>query len=75
MKILIEDHRTAHAERMNDNRYFIQLIASNIVMVRNTVQGRVSKLSYQVCGLFRIIYDTRRGITLFGRYIDQIVKN
>ena len=62
-KILIEDRRTIHAERVNNNKNIVVLIVGDIVMARTTVQSdtstnKVAKLSYQVRGPFRIVKCT-----------------
>ena len=66
MKIVIEDRREAHAERVNNNRHIVELVIGDIVMVRTAIQSdastnKVAKLSYQVRGSFRIVQFTGRG--------------
>ena len=51
LKILTEDRRAVHTERINNNQNIVQLIAGVIVMVRSAVQNdafknKVVKLSY-----------------------------
>ena len=69
MKILIEDRRKTHAEQVNNNRNIVELVVGNIFMARTAIQSNfstnnVAKLSYQVCGPFRIVQYTGRGIYL-----------
>ena len=66
LKILIEDRRTAHAERVNDSRNIFMMHPGDIVMARAAVQSgkrkdKVAKLRYTVRGPFRIIKSTGRG--------------
>ena len=66
LKILIEDRRTAHAERINNNRNIIVLEPGDIVMARTAIQsnkqkGKVAKLCYAVRGPYQIIRTTGRG--------------
>ena len=62
---LIEDRRTVHAKRISNNRNIVELVAGDIVMVRNIFQSNASKhkdakLSYQDRGPFCIIKYTGR---------------
>ena len=66
MKILIEDRRTAHAERINNNRNIVVLQPGDIVMARTSVQSnkqreKVAKLTYAVRGPYQIIRTTGHG--------------
>ena len=66
LKILIDDRRTIHAERVNNNKNIFDFIVGDIVMVRTAVQSnatinKVAKLSYQVRGPFRIVKCTGHG--------------
>ena len=65
LKILIEDRREAHAERVNNDKNVIELVDVDIVMTRTAVQSdastnKVAKLSYQVYAPFRIVTCTGR---------------
>ena len=69
MKILIEDRRAAHVERVKSNKNIAELVVGDIVMTRTTIQSdvsknKVAKLSYQVRGPYRIVKCTRRGSNL-----------
>ena len=60
LKILVEDRRETHVERVNDNKNIIQLVVGDIEMARIAVQSdastsKVAKLSYQVRGPFRSV--------------------
>ena len=66
LKILIEDRRDAHAERVNNNKNIVTLVVGDIVMARTAVHSdassnKVAKLSYQVRGPFRIVTCTGQG--------------
>ena len=66
LKILIEDRRTAHAERINNNRNIVLLQPDDIVMARTSVQSnkqreKVAKLTYAVRGPYQIIRTTGHG--------------
>jgi len=66
LKILIEDRRSAHVERINYSRNLVVLTASDIVMARTTIQSnllknKVSKLSYSIQGLYQIVRPTGFG--------------
>ena len=55
LKILIEDRRIAHAERINNSKNLVVLHTGNIVMARAAIQSnlaknKVAKLSYSVRG-------------------------
>ena len=67
LKILMEDHREAHAERVNNNKNIVELVVGDIVIARTAVQSdaftnKVAKLCYQVRGSFRIVICTGREI-------------
>lgn len=52
--------------KVNNNRNIVELVAGDIVMARTTLlsdasKNKVAKLSYQVCGPFRIIIGIGRG--------------
>ena len=66
LKILIEDRRIAHAERINNNRNIIVLEPGDIVMARTTIQSnkqkeKVAKLCYAVRNPYQIIRTTGHG--------------
>ena len=66
LKLLIDDRCTTHAERVNNNNKFIELVVSDIVVVKTAIPSdaftnRVAKLNYQVRGPFRIVKFTCRG--------------
>ena len=66
LKILIEDRRTAHAERINNNRNVIILEHGDVVMARTAIQSnkqkkKVAKLCYAVRGPYQIIRTTGHG--------------
>ena len=67
LKVLIEDRRTAHAERINNSKNLLLLLkAGDIVMTRSAIQSdlskhKVAKLSYSVRGPFQIICTTVLG--------------
>ena len=66
LKILIEDRRTAHAERINNNRNVVVLEPGGIVMARTVIQSnkrkeKVAKLCYAVQGPYQIIRTTGNG--------------
>ena len=42
LKILIEDRREAHTERVNNNRNIVELAVGYIVMVNTTIQSNAS---------------------------------
>ena len=55
LKILIEDRRSAHVERINNSRNLVVLKPGDIVMTRTAIQSNISKnkvdkLSYSVRG-------------------------
>ena len=59
LKLLIEDCRTNHAERVNNNKNVVELVVGDIFMAISSIQSdassnRVAKLSYQIRGPFRI---------------------
>ena len=66
LKILVEDRRTAHAERVNNNRNIVTMHPSDIVIACTAIQSdkatnKVAKLCYTVCEPFQIIRGTGRG--------------
>ena len=66
LKILIEDRRIAHAERIINSRNLVVLHAGDIVMTRTAIQSdlskhKVAKLSYSVRSPFQIIRNTGFG--------------
>ena len=66
LKILIEDRRDTHAERINNNIHIVSMRPGDLVMVQTTVQSdkikdEVAKLSYAVRAPFHIIRSTDRG--------------
>ena len=66
LKILIEDRRTAHAERIKNTKNLVLLIAGNIVMTRTAIQSdifknKVAKLSCSVRGPYQILRNTGLG--------------
>ena len=66
LKLLIEDCRTIHAERVNSNKRVVELFVGDIVMVRTAIENNAStneiaKLSYQVREPFCIVKCTGRG--------------
>ena len=66
LKILIEDRRDTHAERINNNIHIVSMRPGDLVMVQTTVQSdkikdKVAKLSYAVRAPFHIIRSTNRG--------------
>ena len=66
MKILIEDRRTAHAERINNNRNVVVFEPDDIVTARTATQSdkqkeQVAMLCYAVRGSYQIIRITDHG--------------
>ena len=75
LKVLFEDRRIAHAERINNSRFFVVLYAGDIVMARTAIQSdlykyKVAKLSYSIRGPFQIIRTTGFG-SYFTRKINK----
>ena len=73
--MLIEDRRTAHAERINNTRNLIVLKCGDIVMDRTVIKSnrkreKVAKLSYAVRGPYHIIRTTSHG-SYFVRKLHQ----
>ena len=66
LKILIEDRRTAHVERINNNINIVSMRPDDFVMDRTAVQSdkskdKVAKLNYVTRGSFQIVQGTGRG--------------
>ena len=66
LKILIEDRRTVHTERINNNRNVVTILPGYLVIDRTTVQSdeandKVAKLCYAERGPFQIICSTNHG--------------
>ena len=66
LKILIEDRRTAHVERINNNINIVSMRPDDFVMDRTAVQSdkskdKVAKLNYVARGSFQIVQGTGRG--------------
>ena len=66
LKIFIEDRRTIHTERINNNRNSVTMLPSDIVMARTTVQSdkandKVTKLWYIVRSTLQTICGTDHG--------------
>ena len=66
LKILIENRRTAHAERIINTWNLIDLKPGDIVMVQIVIQSnkkreKVAKLSYALRGAYQIIRTTGHG--------------
>ena len=75
LKILIEDRRTAHAERINNTKKLFLLKAGDIVMARTVIQSdlfknKVDKLSYSVRGPYQIF----RNIWLGSYFVRKLNK-
>ena len=65
LKILVEDRRTAHAERVNNNRNIVTVHPVDIVMARTAIQSdkatnKVANLCYAVHETFKIVRGTGR---------------
>ena len=63
LKILMEDRKTSHAKRINNNRNVVTIHPGYLVMTRTATQkdkvkDKVTKLSYTVRSLFQIVPDT-----------------
>ena len=76
MKILIEDKRTTHTERINNNHNVVVLEYGDIVMVRTAIQSnthneKVAKLCYAVRGHYQIIRTTCHG-SYFVRKLHRL---
>ena len=66
LKIFIEDRRTTHVERINNNRNIVSMRPDDFVMDRAAVQSdkskdKVAKLNYVARGSFQIVQGTGRG--------------
>ena len=66
LKILVEDRRIIHVERINNNRNIVTTLHGDLVMACTTVQSdkandKVAKLCYAVRSSFQIICGTGRG--------------
>ena len=76
LKIIIEDRRTAHTERINNNRNVVVLEPGDIVMARTAIQsnkqkGKVAKLFFAVRGLYQIIRRTTGHGSYFFRKLHR----
>ena len=75
LKILIKDHRIAHAERINISRNLVVLHVGDIFMARTAIHSNFSKqkfakLSYSIRDLFQIVRNTGFG-TYFVRNLNK----
>ena len=73
LKILIENRRTTHAERINNAKKFVLLKAGDIVMARTALQSDLSKnivASYSVRGPYQILRITGLG-SYFVRKLNK----
>ena len=66
LKILVDDQRAGHAERINNSRNIVTMHPSDLVMAptvvqSNKVKDEVTKLWYIVRNPFQNIRGTRRG--------------
>jgi len=66
LKILIEDCRTAHAERINNNINIVILKPGDIVAARTAIQSdkkkeKIAKLCYAVRVPYQILHNTGHG--------------
>ena len=64
--MIIEDRRTTHAERINNNRNLVILKPEDIVMARTTIQSdkkkeKIAKLCYAVRGPYQFLRNTGHG--------------
>ena len=80
LNIIIEDHRTPHAERINNTRNLVVLKPGDIVMGRTFIQSdkkkeKVAKLSYAVRGPYQAIRATSHGSYFEMKLLDLIVLN
>ena len=76
LKILIEDRRTSHAERINNNRNIVVLEPGDIVIARTAIQSnkqkeKVAKLCYAIRGPYQIIRITGHG-SYFVRKLHRL---
>ena len=65
LKILVEDRRTAHAERVNNNNNIVMMHPGDICMARTAIQrnkstNKVAKLCYAARGPFQIVRGSGR---------------
>lgn len=63
LKILIEDRRTAHTERINNTKKLVLLKFGDIVIACTAIQNnlsknKIAKLSYFIRGPYQILRDT-----------------
>ena len=77
LKIFIEDRRTVHADRINNNRIIGVLQTGNIVMVRTVIHSDISKnkvfnLSYAVRGPCRIIRIVFVVVVIFSKNLTKL---
>ena len=75
LKILIENLRIAHADRINDSKNLIVFHAGDIIIARTAIHSdlskhKVTKLSYSVRGPFQIIRPTGFG-SYFVRKLNK----
>ena len=66
LKVLVQDRRGVHTERINTNKNIVTMLPGDLVMDRTIVQSdetnnEIAKLFYAVRGPFQIIRDTGRG--------------
>ena len=66
LKILVEDRRTAHTERINYSRNIVTMYPGDIIIARTAIQSdkatdKLAKLCYTVRGSFQIVIGTNRG--------------
>ena len=76
LKILIEDRRTAHRDRINNNCNVVTLLHGDVVMARREVmndkaKNKVGKLTYQVSGPFVITKATGHGSYYARKFKDK----
>ena len=62
----LEDRRTVHSERINNNRNIVTILPGDLAIARTTFQrdnvnDKVAKLCYAVRSSFQIICGTGRG--------------
>ena len=74
LTILIEDRRTARAERINNSRNIVTMHPGDIFMDRTAIHGdkaidKVAKIRYAVRGLFLIVRGTSRDSYILQKLI------